>query len=294
MLLALLRTMRPKQWVTKNAFIFGALVFDGKLFHLPSMAVTLLGFFLLCLVSGTVYIINDLVDLEKDRQHPTKRFRPIPAGILSKRVALGSIIGFLSLVLPLSFWLDSRFGWAMSGFLALQLIYSFYLKNIVIVDVLSIAAGFVIRVGAGVALIEVARFSPWLYVCTTLLALFMGFGKRRQERILLQNGIKNTRSILNAYNLPFLDELITIVATSTILAYALYTFSAPNLPDNHTMMLTIPFVLYGIFRYLYQIHVKDSSGDPSEVVLQDRALQSAVILWGITVVIILYWGELLG
>ena len=290
-MLALLKTMRPKQW-TKNVFYFGALVFDLKLFHIPSLVNTLLGFGVLCLVSGTVYIINDLVDLEKDRAHPQKKFRPLAAGKLSPKVAGLSAIILLLFLLPVSFWLGTGFGILMTAYLLLQLAYSFKLKHIVIIDVMAIAAGFVIRVGAGVSLIEVTRFSPWLYVCITLLALLLGFGKRRQELFLLQDKTKMTRASLDDYSIPFLDEMISIVAASTIMAYTLYTFSAPQLPENHAMMLTIPFLIYGIFRYLYLVHVRHNGGDPSEILLQDRPLQITILLWGIAAVTIVYWNLL--
>jgi len=288
MLLALFKTMRPQQW-TKNLAIFAALVFDEKLFQLHYLRDTVLGFLLLCLISGTVYIINDLVDTEKDRLHPTKRFRPIASGTLSRRAATTAAMVIPAVALPLSFLLNPMFGWLMVLYLALQIAYSFRLKNVVLIDVMTIAAGFVIRVGAGVSVVEVSRFSPWLYVCTTLLSLFMGFGKRRQELALVENGVKNTRRILDKYNKVFLDNMIMIVAASTVMAYSLYTFSASNLPNNDLMMLTIPFVLYGIFRYLYNIHILDGNGDPSEVLLKDRPLQLTVMLWGLTAVIILYW-----
>ena len=287
MLLALLRAMRPHQW-TKNVFIFGALAFDQKLFYPPSLRATLLGFIILCFISGAVYIINDIVDVEKDRLHPQKRMRPIASGVLSPRTAAISAFILLALLLPISFWLDTTFGWLMTLYLGLQLAYSFKLKNIVIIDVMAIAAGFVIRVGAGVSLIEVTRFSPWLYVCTTQLALLLGFGKRRQELFLLQEEARNTRLSLSDYSIQFLDEIITIVTASTIMAYALYTFSAPGLPANHAMMLTIPFVTYAIFRYLHLLHVQSNGGDPSEILLRDRPLQLTVVLWGAAVIIILY------
>jgi len=288
LLLAQLKTMRPKQW-TKNIFIFGALVFDHKLFDLSSFINTLIGFSLLCLISGTVYTINDLVDAEKDRLHPQKRFRPIASGALSRRAAIVSAVILPLLILPASFGLNTTFAWLLVLYLALQLAYSFKLKNLVIVDAMSIAAGFVIRVGAGVSLIEVTRFSPWLYVCTTLLMLFMAFGKRRQEIVLLEEKAKETRTILGDYSITLLDEIIAVVAASTIMAYALYTFSAPNLPENHAMMLTIPFVIYAVFRYLYVIHIQGNGGDPSEVLLRDRSLQLTILLWGICVVAIVYW-----
>lgn len=285
--MSLLKAMRPKQW-TKNLAIFPALVFDEKLFQLDSLINAALGFLLLCLVSGTVYIINDLVDIEKDRAHPTKKNRPIASGALSKQAAIIAAIVLPCIALPLSFWLNPVFGLLMALYLALQLTYSFKLKHLVIIDVMVIAAGFVIRIGAGVSLVEVARFSPWLYVCTTLLMLFMGFGKRRQELILTQKGVKNTRLILDHYSTKFLDDMIIIVAASTVMAYSLYTFSAPNLPENHLMMLTIPFVIYGIFRYLYIIHILDGSGDPSEVLLRDHPIQLTVALWVATAITILY------
>lgn len=287
MLVSLIKSMRPQQW-TKNLAIFPALIFDEKLFQLPSLLNTTLGFLLLCLVSGTVYIINDLVDIEKDRTHPTKKNRPIASGAISKKVAVGAAIIILCFILPLSFRLKPVFGLLMVLYLLLQLAYSFKLKHLVIIDVMTIAAGFIIRIGAGVSLVQVARFSPWLYVCATLLMLFMGFGKRRQELLLAQNGVKNTRKTLDDYSLQFLDDMILIVAATTVMAYSLYTFSAPNLPENHLMMLTIPFVIYGIFRYLYIIHILGGSGEPAEVLLQDRPIQFTVFLWVLSAVAILY------
>ncbi len=287
MLSGIFKTLRPKQW-TKNGFIFAALIFDVKLFQIEPLIKTVLGFFLLCLVSGMVYLLNDLVDVEKDRQHPTKRYRPLPSGQVSIPAAVTAGLVILVLSLPLCFLLSFEFGLIVVGYLLLQVAYSLVLKNVVIVDVLALAAGFVLRVAAGVVLVEAERFSPWIYVVTVLLALFLGLGKRRQEIVLLKDHAVNTRTILNQYNLPFLDEMMAIVTTGTIMTYALYTFSAPNLPQNHTMMLTIPFVIYGIFRYLYVIHVQGDGGAPDEVILTDRALQMDVVLFGLSVVVILY------
>ena len=167
-------------------------------------------------------------------------------------------------------------------------LYSNWLKHIPLIDVLSIAAGFVLRVAAGVSLIQVERFSPWLYVVTTLLALLLGFGKRRGELIVLSANANEHRRVLDGYSIPFLDQLITIVSCTTLMSYSLYTFSAPNVPDNHSMMLTIPFVLYGIFRYLYVVQVKKEGGDPTEILLKDHPLQAAVLLWGLSVLIVFY------
>jgi 4-hydroxybenzoate polyprenyltransferase len=286
-LIPLIKTLRPKQW-TKNGFVFVPLLFDVKLFRISPLLQTLTGFVILCLLSGTIYLINDLVDIEKDRQHPTKRNRPLPSGQLSKPAAIAAALLILAITLPLSFWLDPVFGLIAVGYVVLQVAYSFWLKNLVILDVMALAAGFVLRVAAGVPLVHAERFSPWLYVFTTLLALFMSLGKRRQEILLLKGQASNARAILADYSLPFLDEMMAVVTAGTVMTYALYTFSAPNLPTNHTMMLTIPFVIYGIFRYLYIIHIQGNGGAPDEVLLTDRPLLATVILFGLAVVIILY------
>jgi 4-hydroxybenzoate polyprenyltransferase len=287
MLISLIKTMRPKQW-TKNAFIFVPLLFDVKVFQLEPLLRTLAGFVLLCLISGAVYLINDLVDIERDRQHPTKRNRPLASGQLPTSIAVAAAIALPVFVLPLSFLLDVQFGLILSGYLGLQILYSLWLKNVVIVDVMVVAAGFVLRVAAGVVLVSAERFSPWLYLFTSLLALFMALGKRRQEIVLLKDDAGSSRASLDHYNLPFLDEMMAVVTAGTLITYALYTFSAPNLPKNHSMMLTIPFVLYGIFRYLYVVHIQGNGGAPDEVLLTDRPLLAAVGLFGIAVVVILY------
>ncbi len=288
MITGLIKSMRPKQWV-KNVFIFAALIFDVKLFNPHYLAQTVAGFVLLCLVSGTVYIINDLADIEKDRQHPRKRNRPIASGQLGIRPATVAAILIPLVALPLGFLLNTVFGAILTGYLLLQIAYSFWLKDIVIIDVMLIAGGFLLRVAAGVALVDAERFSPWLYVCMTLLALLIGFGKRRHELVLLKENANVHRQSLQEYNLSLLDHVISVVTASTLLAYALYTFSAEGLPPNHAMMLTIPFVLYGIFRYLYLIHVKGMGGAPEEIALSDRPLQATVILWGLSVVIVMYF-----
>lgn len=287
MLRLIFRTMRPRQW-TKNVFVFAALVFDGKLGRMPLVAQTVAAFVAFCLISSVVYIINDVVDIEKDRAHPTKRWRPLASGQLSRRVALGAAAILAALALGGAFAWGSELGWVVLGYLALNLAYSFYLKRIVIIDVLSIAAGFVLRVVAGVVVVDVVRFSPWLYVCTTLLALLLGLGKRRHELTLLAEGATAHRAILDHYTIPFLDQLIGLVTSTTIIAYSLYTFSAPNLPPNDLMMVTIPFVIYGLFRYLYLIHVRGEGGAPDELLLRDLPLLASVALWGLAAVAILY------
>jgi 4-hydroxybenzoate polyprenyltransferase len=287
MLSAILKTMRPKQWA-KNIVIFAALIFDRQLTKVSSLLPTLAGFSLFCIITGVVYIINDLADLEADRRHPKKRFRPLAAGVLPIRVALFAAIILLLMAFPLAYWLSREYAAVAAVYFLLNLAYSKWLKHIPLIDVLSIAAGFVLRVIAGVVLIEVERFSPWLYVVTTLGALYLGFGKRRAELALLAEDANAHRRVLDGYTLPFLDQLITIVSGTTIIAYSLYTFSAPNLPPNHTMMLTIPFVIYGIFRYLYLVQVEQKGGAPEDLVFTDRPLQLVILLWGLAVLIVFY------
>jgi len=285
---ALIEAMRPKQWA-KNIFIFAPLVFDQKLFHPTYLARTVAGLVLLCLVSGAVYLMNDLVDVEKDRQHPRKRNRPIASGRLSPRLALAAAVLIPLIGLPLGFLLDPLFGGILLGYLVLQVAYSFVLKNVVIIDALAVAAGFVLRVAAGIPLVEAERFSPWIYTCMGLLALFISFSKRRHELTLLGENANGHRESLGEYSVLLLDQFILIVTAATLVAYTLYTFSAPNLPPNHTMMLTVPFVLYAVFRYMYLVYVKGLGGEPEEIVLRDRPLQVGVLLWGLAVILIMYW-----
>jgi 4-hydroxybenzoate polyprenyltransferase len=286
---ALIKAMRPRQW-TKNVVLYAALVFDQQLTpgNLPAILRTTAGFVIFCLLSGVVYIINDIADVEADRQHPDKRRRPIASGKLPIPVARTFVVIVLLVIIPLSVILSPSFAVIALSYLVLNLAYSFRIKHIPLLDVFAIALGFVLRVAAGVVLIEVARFSPWLYVVTTLGSLYLGFGKRRAELALLADGANAHRRVLDGYTLPLLDQLITIVSSTTIVAYSLYTFSAPNLPENHVMMLTIPFVIYGIFRYLYLIQVKHSGGAPEDVLLSDKPLQASIILWGISVLVVFY------
>ncbi len=287
MLSALIKTMRPRQW-TKNVFIFAALVFDKQLFVVESFTRTLAGVILFCLISSCVYILNDIVDVEADRQHPEKKNRPIPSGKLPISAAWISLIVFVIFVFVSAYFLDVQFMWVVIAYFVMNIAYSLWLKHIHILDVLIIAAGFVLRVHAGVTLIEVERFSPWLYVLMTLLSLFLGFGKRRAELSLLAHGAGSHRKVLDGYTLPLLDQYIMIVSGTTIVAYALYTFSAPNLPENHSMMLTIPFVVYAIFRYLYLIHVENAGGTPEEILLSDRPFQISMTMWAISVIAVFY------
>ena len=287
MLKALLKTMRPRQW-PKNIFIFAALVFDKQLLNVEAFLHTLAGFVLFCLISSSVYIFNDLADVEADRQHPEKKNRPIAAGKLPISVAWAAGIGLVIVSLSLGFLLEPSFAAVLFVYFLLNIAYSKWLKHVPIIDVFVIAAGFVLRVHAGVTLIDVERFSPWLYVVMTLLSLFLGFGKRRAELALLAQGAGSHRKVLDGYTLPLLDQYIMIVSGTTIVAYSLYTFSAPNVPKNDSMMLTIPFVVYTIFRYLYLIEVKHAGGAPEEILLSDRPFQIAMILWAAAVLAIFY------
>ena len=286
---ALVKAMRPRQWV-KNGVIFAALIFDQQMTpdNMPAILRTAAGFIIFCLLSGIVYIINDIADVEADRQHPEKRNRPIASGRLPVPIARAYAIAAIIVIFPISILLSPQFAAIALTYLLLNLAYSFKIKHIPLLDVFTIALGFLLRVAAGVVLIEVARFSPWLYVVTTLGSLYLGFGKRRAELALLADGANAHRRVLDGYTLPLLDQLITIVSATTIIAYSLYTFSAPNLPENHVMMLTIPFVIYGIFRYLWLIQVKHSGGAPEDVLLSDRPLQVSIILWGLSVLLIFY------
>ncbi len=289
MLVALLKTMRPRQW-TKNVVIFAALVFDRQLGfnNFPPMLRTLAGFAIFCLLSGVVYIINDIVDVQADRNHPDKRHRPIASGKLPVPLAMAAAVGLLLVIFPLAYWLSPGFAAVGLAYFLLNLAYSKWIKHVTLLDVFSIALGFVLRVAAGAALIQVARFSPWLYVVTTIASLYLGFGKRRAELTLLTQGANTHRKVLDGYTIPLLDQYITVVASTTVVAYSLYTFSAPNLPDNHVMMLTIPFVIYGVFRYLSLIQDESKVGAPEEILLTDRPIQLVIILWGLSILSIFY------
>lgn len=288
MLNALLKTMRLRQW-TKNGFVFFALIFDKQLFIVDSFLRTLAGFFLFCLISSAVYLLNDIADVEADRQHPEKKHRPIASGKLPLNVAASTAILLIVITLPVAYYLAPALALILAIYLLINILYSSWLKHIPILDVLIISAGFVLRVAAGVTLITVVRFSPWLYVITTLFSLYIGFGKRRAEMTLLEEDASEHRKVFDGYTLPLIDQYITIVSGTTIVAYSLYTFNTPNLPpNNHSMMLTIPFVVYGIFRYLQLIQTGHAAGAPDEVALKDRPLQITVLLWGLAVIAIFY------
>ncbi len=285
---SIIKEMRPLQWI-KNLFVVIPLVFDRQLFHpIPFLRISA-GFLLFSLVSSSVYFINDVLDIEADRKHPKKRFRPIAAGKISLPLAK-SIAGVLVITSCLAaYFLSPQFSIILLAYFLINLAYSIWLKHVPVVDVMIIAAGFLLRVVGGSSLIVVERFSPWLYIVTTLIALFFGLGKRRGELASLQSTGNGQRKVLDGYSIPFLDQLITIVSATTLVSYSFYTFSAPNLPENHAMMLTVPFVLFAIFRYIYLMQIKNEGGAPDELVMKDRPLQITFLLFALTVLIIFYF-----
>ncbi len=287
LLQGLVRSMRPKQW-TKNAVVLAALVFDLKLFDANAVLRALLGVLVLCLLSSSVYLINDCADVEADRLHPKKSKRPIASGIVPVPLAIVLAVLLIVVSLGLAFATDIGFGLIALAYLTLTTLYSFRLKHIVILDVLVLATGFVLRVASGAELVQADNFSPWLYICMSLLALLLGFGKRRQE--IVELGDKpGTRRILREYNLPLLDQIVSIVTGALLVSYSVYSFSGEKLPANKSFMLTIPFVLYGVFRYLYLMHVRGEGGAPDEIILRDKPMQFAVLLWMLTAVSVMYF-----
>lgn len=279
--------MRPRQYA-KNAFIFAPLFFDRQLFVPRSFMLTLMGFITLCILSSSVYVLNDLVDVESDRNHPQKKYRPIASGQISIRNAKIFCAVLFVIAFVMAFLLNRQFFLLCLLMALINLAYSFRLKHIPLIDIITIGILFLIRVFSGAVLIQVKIFSPWLYIVTFMLALYLGFGKRRAELASLQGAENTTRPVLDGYTVPFLDQLISIISAVIIMSYALYTFSGPATPSNNRMLLTIPFVVYGIFRYLYLIQVKHQGGAPEEVLLSDRWLQGTIILYAISVVFALY------
>lgn len=281
-----IRALRPLQW-TKNGILFAALVFDQKLFEVDSLLRTVAAALVFCGLSSAVYLINDVRDIEADRHHPLKRFRAIASGELRPQTALAMAAILLPVSLGAAFLIRPEFLLISLAYVGLMVAYTFWLKRIVLVDVLTIAAGFVIRAAAGAVAIAV-EISPWLLVCTMLLALLLGFGKRRHEVMTLKSRAARHRANLDAYSPRLLDQLIGITAASTVIAYAVYTFDSASVPANHTMMLTIPVVVYAIFRYLYLIYLRRLGGTPELMLVRDRPLLVSIVLWGLSSVLVLY------
>jgi 4-hydroxybenzoate polyprenyltransferase len=284
----LLTALRPRQWV-KNLLVLAPVLFSRHLFSSAGLSNGLAAFALFCAVSSAGYLINDLRDVARDRVHPAKRRRPIASGKLGKSAALVTALALLILGMAGAVILNRGFALVLGAYCLITLAYTFVLKQQVILDVFAVALGFVLRAVAGAVVIQV-EISSWLLVCTTLLALFLGFSKRRYELLLLQEEAGNHRQVLEEYNPHFLDMMIAIVTASTVTSYALYTASEETVQRFHTrrLLLTLPFVLYGIFRYLYLIYRKDRGGDPVETALADPPTIINLVLWAMTVAVILY------
>lgn len=281
-------TMRPRQW-TKNLLLFAGLVFSHHLLHPRFTLRSFTAFVLFCALSGSVYVLNDVCDVQQDRQHPLKRHRPIASGRLRVHTALVFAFVVVAFSVLFSFMLGYSFGGVALTYVVLILSYSLWLKHVVILDVLVVAAGFVLRAVAGAVVIHV-EISSWLLICTILLALFLALSKRRHELVLLENGAGEHRPILAEYSPPLLDQMIAVVTSSTVMAYALYTISDETVRKFGTknLQLTIPLVLYGVFRYLYLIHQKNMGGSPEKVLLTDTPLLLSIAFWAGMVFCILY------
>lgn len=277
----ILITMRPKQWV-KNSFVFAGLIFSKSFFEFQLVKKTFYAFFLFSMVSGSIYLLNDVIDREKDALHPEKANRPIASGALSPATALVASGFILLLSLLLAYRTSLNLFGILLGYFMLTLLYSVVLKNIVIVDVIIIALGFVLRTVGGALTIEVL-ISPWLIVCTTLLALFLALNKRKNELLVLDDNASTHRKNLEEYSPELIDQMLSVVTSTTVMSYALYTFNAGK---SYYMMLTIPFVLYGVFRYQYLASSKEMGGSPENALFKDRPLLINIILWVIISVVI--------
>jgi len=284
-----LQLLRPAQW-SKNLLLFAALLFSGNLFDAADFFAVCGAFACFCMVASGAYVMNDLRDCERDRQHPIKCQRPLPAGRIGRGMAVKTSLALMAVGILGSLALGRSFAILTAGYLALQVAYTYSLKDMVILDVMAIASGFVLRAVAGGVVIDVP-ISPWLIICTFLLALFLGFSKRRHEIVLLEDNATDHRTSLREYSPYFLDQMISVVTASTVVAYASYTAS----PEVHSKLgtdklyLTIPFVLFGIFRYLYLVHQKEEGGNPTQLLLSDRPLQAGVAAWVLTAACLLYW-----
>ena len=283
-----LQILRPSQW-TKNTVLFAALIFAKHLFVIPELLLVVAAFACFCCVASAAYVINDIRDCERDRQHPTKSLRPLPAGRISRRTATLLAVTLATVGLIAAGLLGRGFALFTLFYFLLQLAYTFALKDVVILDVMSIATGFVIRAVAGGVVIGVP-VSQWLIICTFLGALFLGFGKRRHELVLLEGRATEHRSSLQEYSPYFLDQMISVVTASTVVAYAIYTAS-PEVRERlgtDQLYLTIPFVLFGIFRYLYLVHQREEGGNPTQLLLTDGPLLADLVLWILAATLVLY------
>jgi 4-hydroxybenzoate polyprenyltransferase len=288
-IIEIFKSLRPQQWI-KNLFIFAPLIFSRNILNRPFLFKTIAAFAAFCLISSAHYIFNDLRDLEEDRRHPVKSKRPLASGRLRKGPAVIALVVIGAAGLALAASIGRPFLIIAAGYLVLQTAYSMWLKHVVILDVFVIAAGFLIRVVAGGLAIQV-EISSWLLICTILLSLFLAMGKRRYELVLLDKDAANHRPILREYNTYLLDQMISVVTASTLLAYCLYTISAETVAKFGTrnLIFTVPFVLYGIFRYLYLIHQKAGGGTPEALIIRDKPLLADIFLWIVAAALILHF-----
>jgi 4-hydroxybenzoate polyprenyltransferase len=281
--------LRPTQW-SKNTVLFAALIFSKHLFVFPDVAIVAAAFLCFCCVASGAYVMNDIRDCERDRQHPLKARRPLPSGRIQRGTALVIAVALTGAGLIGAFALGLGFGLLTAFYFALQVAYTFVVKDMVILDVMSTATGFVVRAVAGGVVIAVP-VSPWLIICTFLLALFLGFSKRRHELVLLDDRAIEHRASLREYSPYFLDQMIAVVTASTVVAYAIYTVS-PEVREKlgtDQLYLTVPFVLFGIFRYLYLVHQREQGGNPTQLLLSDQPMLLDVLLWILTASVLLYW-----
>ncbi|MFW6140115.1 MAG: decaprenyl-phosphate phosphoribosyltransferase [Acidobacteriota bacterium] len=286
----MIKSARPKQWI-KNFFIFAPLIFSQNLFEIPLLIKSVIAFAAFCLLSGSLYILNDIRDLDEDRHHPIKSKRPLASGKISQIQAWTAFgVLLVSSVAVSILFLNQQFLVAALIYVILQFSYSFGLKHVIIMDVFIIAAGFIIRVIAGGFAINV-QISHWLLICTLLLALFLALSKRRHEMVLLGEDAVNHRPILKEYSPYLLDQMIAVVTASTVIAYCFYTISEETVSKfgSRALIYTIPFVLYGIFRYLYLIHQRAQGGTPETLIIKDKPLLIDLFLWIASAVLILYF-----
>ena len=286
---ALLISIRPQQWI-KNMLVFGGLVFSQSFLKLDALLLSIAAFVVFCLASSAIYLFNDLRDIEEDRQHPSKCHRPLASGLLSVRLTWVIMILMLLIAVAGAILLRSTFALVIIIYLILNILYSMYLKKQVILDVMIVSFGFVLRAVAG-ALVIAVEVSPWLFLCTLMLALLVSFGKRRHELVLLNNNAHQHRLSLKEYSPPFLDIMMTISGAAALVTYSLYTMASETIARFNTQWLVLStlFVLYGIFRYFYLVHQKNAGGDPSNLFVKDIPTLINVLLWGLSVILIIYF-----
>ncbi len=283
----LIQALRPVQW-SKNLLVFAALLFSLNVFDRTKFAQAAGAFVVFCAVSSAIYLLNDVRDRAQDAHHPLKRRRPIASGKVNPSIAMGMAVALGIGGMVGAYLIDPELALVVGAYLGLMILYSFGLKRVVLLDVIVISIGFVLRAAAGAVAIDVP-ISPWLYICSMLLALMLGFGKRRHELLMLRDSASQHRANLDAYSVPLLDQIIAVTSSAAVVAFSVYTFTSPALPENHSMMLTIPIVLYAVFRYLFLIYKEHLGGSPELLLIHDRPMQLSILLWAVASGAILYW-----